>query len=154
MNDLKKQVFTPEEVTRLARPSALLNDGCINGCAALLYHRNITLAANKCALLSTYELVRIRHNADDDMLWRNIRGTQYWQKDIWVLPIHRTFPSKHWVLCVMYPRERKLHLFDSLNGEEWETDIMVFFFLSLRVLLTYMTSPGHHEACPSDGKAC
>jgi Ulp1 family protease len=149
MNNLKKQVFTPKDIARLASPSTRLNDCCINGCAVLLYHQNIALVANKCALLSTHELVRIRLKASDDILWRNIAGTLYWEKDIWVIPIHRTSPSEHWVLCVLYPREGKLHLFDSLNGEkEWETDIAVFLPLPLKVLPTHATSPGRYEACP------
>ena len=140
-------MFTPKDIARLASPSARLNDCCINGCAALLYHQNIMLAANKFALLSTHELVRIRFDASDDILWRNIAGTLYWQKDVWVLPIHRNLPCEHWVLCVIYPREGKLYLFDSLNGEkEWEMDITVFSPLPLRVLPTHVISPGHYEA--------
>jgi Ulp1 family protease len=46
----------------------------------------------------------------------------YWQKNVWILPIHRS-ATEHWVTCVIYLQECRLLLFDSLAGRTWSGDI-------------------------------
>jgi Ulp1 family protease len=78
------------------------------------------------AIFSTHDLPRIRYNAIDDMLWRNTSWTRYWEKDVWVLPIHRPSNVGHWVLCVIYFSRKELHLFDSLaEWKPWRHDVKV-----------------------------
>ncbi|KAG2111091.1 hypothetical protein DEU56DRAFT_936200, partial [Suillus clintonianus] len=84
------QVFDSRDQSFLAQPTACLNDTCINGCAALLYSEiRMNSRARPCAILSTHDLPRIRYNASDEILWRNTSWTSFWDKDIWVLPVHR-----------------------------------------------------------------
>ncbi|KAG0705804.1 hypothetical protein DFH29DRAFT_774590, partial [Suillus ampliporus] len=79
-----------------------------------------------CAILSTHDLPRIRYNAPDDVIWRNSSWVCYWEKDIWVLPIHRQSGIGHWVLCVIRLSNKELHLFDSLgNRQPWQNDVKV-----------------------------
>ncbi|KAG1884597.1 hypothetical protein F4604DRAFT_1731273, partial [Suillus subluteus] len=120
-----RQVFDPKDITCLSSPTAPLNDGCINGCAALLYSQ-LKVSTVDCAILSTYDLPRIRWNARDDNIWRNTSWTWYWEKNVWILPIHRPSNVGHWVICVIYFQTKELHLFDSLADQEaWERDVKV-----------------------------
>jgi len=120
-----RQTFIPSDISILASPNGLLNDNCINGCAALLYSAFLPNAA-RCAILSTHDLPRIRYKVNNDSLWRNASWTQYWDKPIWVLPIHRSVPVGHWVLCTINFPSRQLFLFDSLTEQRpWQNDIKV-----------------------------
>jgi Ulp1 family protease len=117
----------------------MLNDVCINGGAALLqdYFALIDDTAaysRRCAILSTHELPHVRYQALDNDLWRNIRRTIYWEKDVWILPIHRP-RALHWVLGVVYVRENRILLFDSLAEERpWRADIQVRQRLDIAVI--------------------
>jgi hypothetical protein len=121
--------FEARDIAILTSTTARLNDVCINGCAVVLYRYISSLDAThaqRCAILSTFELVRIRNNAADANIWRNIRHTLYWLKSTWILPIHRTKPVGHWVLAVIYTDTNEVHLFDSLAGRRaWQHDINV-----------------------------
>jgi hypothetical protein len=78
------------------------------------------------AVFSTFDLPRIRYNAADDMLWRNTSWMRYWEKDVWVLPIHRPSGVGHWVVCIIYLSRKELHLFDSLaERKPWKQDVKV-----------------------------
>lgn len=117
------QIFEPRDISFLASPTAFLNDICINGCAILL---QMDISNPTMAIFSTHNLPRIRYNATDDMLWRNTSWTHYWEKDVWVLPIHRPSNVGHWVLCVIYLSRKELHLFDSLaERKPWRHDVKV-----------------------------
>ena len=120
-----QQTFIPSDISILASPNGLLNDNCINGCAALLYSAFLPTAAC-CAILSTHDLPWIRHKANDDSLWCNALWTQFWDKPMWVLPIHHPVPYGHWVLCTISFPSRQLFLFDSLAEQRpWQNDIKV-----------------------------
>ena len=120
-----RQTFLPHDTNILASLQGRLNDACINGCAALLYSEFLPAAAS-CAILSTHDLPWIRYNVDDDILWRNLLWTRFWEKPIWVLPVHRSLPVEHWVLCVIHFPSRQLLLFDSLAEQQpWRKDVKV-----------------------------
>lgn len=121
------QVFEPRDMSLLARPTARLNDVCINSCAALLYSEMLKSSHFRpCAILSTHDLPRIRYNAADDVLWRNTSWTSFWEKDTWILPIHRPSPVGHWVFCAIYFSTKELYLFDSLaERQAWKSDVKV-----------------------------
>ncbi|KIM54794.1 hypothetical protein SCLCIDRAFT_136017, partial [Scleroderma citrinum Foug A] len=75
------------------------------------------------AVLSTHDLPRVRHNAMDDAMWRNTSWTHYWEKDIWILPIHQ---PGHWVVCTIDFTFKRLFLFDSFaEWKPWKKDIWV-----------------------------
>ncbi|KAG2092121.1 uncharacterized protein F5147DRAFT_585987 [Suillus discolor] len=120
------QVFDPKDINLLRSPTACLNDVCINSCAALLYSE-LKSPMLSCAIFSTHDLPCIRYNASNDILWRNILWTRYWEKDVWVLPIHRPSSSiGHWVICVIHKFDKELLLFDSLGEKKpWKNDIKV-----------------------------
>lgn len=129
-----RQVFDPKDIACLSSPTACLNDVCINGCAALLYSE-LKLPTVDCAILSTYDLPRIRCNAADERIWRNISWTSYWEKNVWIVPIHRPSGVGHWVICIIYFQTKELHLFDSLADQEpWENDVKDIMKLIERLL--------------------
>jgi Ulp1 protease family, C-terminal catalytic domain len=120
----RRQYFGEHDLAILRSGTARLNDVCINGGAALLQAHFDPLNEH-CAVLTTFDLVRVRYRASDEDLWRNIHKTAYWCKKTWVLPIHRR-TAEHWVICIISPNDRRLLLFDSLAGERpWQRDIKV-----------------------------
>ncbi|KAG2067368.1 hypothetical protein BDR04DRAFT_1027806 [Suillus decipiens] len=79
-----------------------------------------------CAILSTHNLPHIQYNASDDILWWNMSWTLFWEREIWLLPIHCPSPVGHWVFCAIYILSKELHFFDSLaEWQPWRTDIKV-----------------------------
>lgn len=82
-------------------------------------------SANKCAVLSTYDLVRIRYKASDDVLWKKVHPTKFWDKQLWLIPIHHV-DEEHWVLVVVDVSSQQVLFFDSLGGKgRWRQDIRV-----------------------------
>ena len=124
-----RQTFEMDDYERLACQTARLNDICINGCSALLYSRFLSWNAAQCAILSTHDLPRIRYHAEDNVLWRNISWTRYWEKPTWILPIHRPSPVGHWVVCIIKINSKQLLLFDSFAEKKpWKHEIKVFSY--------------------------
>jgi hypothetical protein len=129
---LSNSMFDPSDINRLLSPRELLNDVCINGCAALLQCQFSASTCPQaeysqcCAILSTFDLPRARYKASDQDLWRHLKRSSYWTKDLWILPIHRPTSLGHWVLCVIALRSHEIYLFDSLVGQRaWKHDIKV-----------------------------
>ncbi|EIW84350.1 hypothetical protein CONPUDRAFT_50174 [Coniophora puteana RWD-64-598 SS2] len=134
-NGMRRQIFDVEALEILESPTALLDDVCINGCATLLYHACHTPNSHQIAIFSTHDLVRIREECPDDILWRQTRWMSYWQKDVWIIPIHRPEGGGHWVLCIAHLSSRKYHLFDSLAGRAgWRKDVEVVSEMIYRLL--------------------
>ncbi|KAG1735673.1 uncharacterized protein EDB91DRAFT_1348200 [Suillus paluster] len=133
MGGFPQQVFEPRDISFLASPTAYLNDVCINGCAMLL---QIDIPNPIVAIFSTHDLPRIRYNAADDILWRNTSWTRYWEKDVWIIPIHRPASVGHWVACVIYLSRKEIHLFDSLaERKPWKHDLKDIMKLVCRLLV-------------------
>jgi Ulp1 family protease len=125
-------MFEPSDINRLISPQELLNDVCINGCARLLQHEFSASTypraehSRRCAILSTFDLPRVRYKCSDKDLWRNLQCSSYWCKSIWILPIHRASSGGHWVLCIITPHSREVFLFDSLGGHRvWRQNLKV-----------------------------
>lgn len=71
----------------------------------------------------------VRYNATDSDLWRRTRRTEYWKKDVWILPIHRARGCEHWVMCVITLETREIFLFDSFAAlSPWKHEIKVRAF--------------------------
>lgn len=127
------------EASDLARIKSLvgrLNGFLINGIAAafLSCHSHptslYTEPARKCAILSTYDLPRVRFRGSDAELWRSVEPTRYWEKPLWLIPIHRQ-NEEHWVLVVASVHEQTLWFFDSFGEHRgWRPDLQVGFCLS------------------------
>lgn len=109
----------------------MLNDVCLNGVAAYLQNifirdRECHRYTRRCALFSTHDLVRIRFKASDDELWRWLKKLQYWERDIWIIPIHRRREC-HWVLAVVFHQRAEIAFYDSLAGKRlWHQDVKVW----------------------------
>ena len=140
-NGLPSIQFSSREIDILSDQRAWLNDVCINGSAALLQNFFSAPTApsfvhsHRCAILSTFVLVNIRKNAANDALWDLVKTTQYWSKDVWILPIHRKQPL-HWVLCCISCRTHEIFLFDSLaERQPWVDDIQYIITMIERLVL-------------------
>lgn len=118
--------FEPRDIGLLHTGDARLNDTCINGCAALLHTAHISGDHSPFAILSTHDLLRIRYKADDNDLWRNTYRSKYWEKAIWILPIHRPSSWGHWVMASIHFDTHQIMLFDSLaERQPWRNDLPV-----------------------------
>ncbi|KAI6044129.1 hypothetical protein EDC04DRAFT_2552595, partial [Pisolithus marmoratus] len=50
----------------------------------------------------------------------------YWEKPVWILPIHHQSNGGHWVLCTIMLLVKQLPIFDSLAKEKpWRDGIKV-----------------------------
>ncbi|KAJ7578925.1 hypothetical protein C8J56DRAFT_797027 [Mycena floridula] len=143
--------LTTSDLDILRTPDAWLNSGCIDTLGAWI---QILLAkssqtAQHCAIFST--LVFPKAAAGRDLLlWTLIRDSEYWSKDIWIIPIHR--PSEHhWVLAVTIRSQMKLYLYDSFAGDlaSWSDDISKLLKLFHR-LQTLAKSQGQMLHFPSN----
>ncbi|RDB29776.1 hypothetical protein Hypma_013855 [Hypsizygus marmoreus] len=143
-------VFDKRELEILSHPTARLNDVCLNGGAALLQDflshpsHESSRYSQSCAIFTTFDLNMVRCVASYDQMWRRTSASMYWLRDVWILPIHRRSPSEHWVLCVIYPEQRRLHLFDSL-AENWHWKHEVPSIMNLITSLVINANRhGHH----------
>jgi hypothetical protein len=104
-----------------------MNDG-----ALLLQSHFRSAHSDRCAVLSTWVMAYLRSGADDRTLWRSVRYTRYWEKDIWLIPIHWKDPYEHWTLCVVDTSASTILSFDSLaNQSLWRQDVEVSLPISL-----------------------
>ncbi|KAG0694726.1 hypothetical protein DFH29DRAFT_985177 [Suillus ampliporus] len=107
------EVFEPRDMSILAQPT-------------LTIHILTTSHVHPCAIFPTHNLPCIRYNASNDILWRNTLWMSYWEKDLWLIPIHRPSPVGHWVFCAVYTSTKELHLFDSFADKQpWKNDVKV-----------------------------
>lgn len=159
---LAEAVFDVQDIARLLSPCARLNDVCINGGAALLYSffsspvHPTSQVSQRCALLSTFDLPRVRHNISDNELWRHLSHTMYWTRDVWIIPIHQPAPDEHWVLCVASVPLRRLFLFDSLAEEKpWIHEMKVSYTFCMRTMSASQNiDEGHNDLDYTDDLTC
>ncbi|KAJ8095391.1 hypothetical protein PM082_023161 [Marasmius tenuissimus] len=92
-----------------------LDDELVNGCAVLLQQAFQTQDV-ECAILSSHVIPQLLRNTDSstDAAWQYNRGTQYWRKPVWILPIHDQ-TAHHWALAVVRVDTEEIHLFDSFG---------------------------------------
>ncbi|KAJ7692186.1 hypothetical protein B0H14DRAFT_3531594 [Mycena olivaceomarginata] len=120
-----------DDLDRLTTHRRRLNGCIINGvvAAALQSFCSLSLSpschiATQCAVLSTYDLHRIRFNATDAAVWKHTKTTSYWEK-----------PDLHWVFVLAAVREQKLFFFDSLaSNSGWRRDIIDVMLLIHRMV--------------------
>ncbi|KAH6909922.1 hypothetical protein BKA70DRAFT_1102235 [Coprinopsis sp. MPI-PUGE-AT-0042] len=125
----------------LQSKTARLNSACMNSGAALI--KSILSASpatsqssSRCCLFSTFDLLMVRDGTSSANMWRRASLLEYWMKPIWLLPIHRTGPSEHWVLATIQLTTGRIYLFDSLaNTEQWSEDIQDIVTLVTRLVL-------------------
>ncbi|KAJ7735882.1 hypothetical protein B0H14DRAFT_2639072 [Mycena olivaceomarginata] len=128
------------DLQRLHSANGCLNDVALNGTAAALLNfcdhpTSYSSSASDCALLNTFDLHRIRHKARDEVLWQHLSHTTYWNKQLWLILIHRP-KELHWVFVVAAVHERRLFLFDSLGERRgWRHNIQDVLVLITRMVL-------------------
>lgn len=108
-------------VALLSRPSSLLSGDAMNGCAFLL----TSLASRQfsTAALHSYLLHYHRLNPNNPLIWKLVKRTSYWEKDIWVIPVH-VVKKEHWVLATVYVKQRRIDIFDSLAGTSYVQSVV------------------------------
>ncbi|KAF8221902.1 hypothetical protein L208DRAFT_1117802, partial [Tricholoma matsutake] len=75
--------------------------------------------------------------------WRHFHHLEYWSHKTWILPIHQTCPSLHWVLCVIHSHSHQLLLIDSfLDCLPWKHEIKEILQLICHLVLL-ANSNGH-----------
>src|SRR5208282_4194548 len=111
--------FGSRKLEIMRSSDAQLNNDCINGIAQLFQYifslstDARSAASHRCAVFSTHDLLMVRYNASDKELWRRTHGSQFWLKDVWIIPIHCRYPAEHWVLAYVRPHLRQTFYFDS-----------------------------------------
>ena len=95
---------------------------CINDGAALLRSHLGASQSHQIAIISTLALPTL----EDGSLWRLVRRSTFWQKTLWLVPIHRTTPYEHWVLGIIDFTHQEIRYFDSIADKSlWKQDIQV-----------------------------
>jgi hypothetical protein len=127
-----QETFSPKELEIMGSSVSRLNDDCINGISKLLQYifseptNPYTTSSSRCALFSTHDLLMVRYSASNEEIWRRTHGTEFWRKDIWILPIHRRFPAEHWVMAIICPHSREIFCFDSFaETHPWKRELKV-----------------------------
>ena len=114
---------------RLRFPEKWLNDDCLNGCAQLLVHHFGTekVAGGSVAFLHSFAMAQHRNGTSTDQsLWNTSRLSSYWEKDVWVIPVHK-IDAHHWELAIVYLADSRIAYFDSFGHKtSWEDDAKVF----------------------------
>ena len=118
----------PDDISRLRNPTGWLNDNCLNACAQLLagHFGTENVIGGRPAILSSFAMAQQRDGASvDEGVWRVNHRSRYWEKDVWIIPIHQP-SSLHWELAVVYLRQCRIAYFDSFaHPNSWEVDVEV-----------------------------
>ena len=65
------------------------------------------------------------NQATDESYWRNYHTSRFWEKDVWIIPVHRP-AEKHWEVAVVYFQKRRIAYFDSFGDRDsWKDEIKV-----------------------------
>ncbi|KAJ7078554.1 hypothetical protein B0H15DRAFT_1000961 [Mycena belliarum] len=122
-------------------PTGRLNGFGLNGVAASLQrlysdpYSPTKAFAEQCAVLSTYDLPCVRYKGSDPDLWRRVEHTRYWEKPVWLIPIHRP-TEEHWVLVVVIVPRQELFFFDSMASRGgWRRDLRDVMVLVTRMVV-------------------
>jgi hypothetical protein len=133
--------FCTPSLDRFSQKSERLNDVIINSGALLLQHifsqeRFSQSQAQACAIFSSFDIHIARYNRDLASTWERTEANLFWQKPIWLFPIHRNDPFKHWVLCVVYPSLGRVYAYNSLASDltAWREDLEVSGIVSMSIL--------------------
>ena len=117
------------DLDHLQNPSSRLNDVCINLTSTVIHFNLWDNSSSKCAIMSSFIMTYIEDGADPDTVWKNTQYLSYWERPVWLIPIHRR-TQHHWILCVIYVDEGKLDIFDSLASRETCQSILTVSSLS------------------------
>lgn len=116
------------DLLRLQQPHGLMSDDCINTGAQVLLRQLGTGAVREgdVVIFSTRIMSMYRAKIDDNTIWRDCYKSRFWEKNVWVLPIHHRSPSPHWTVAIIYIKEQRIAYFDSFASQSvWEADAVV-----------------------------
>ncbi|KAJ7833920.1 hypothetical protein B0H13DRAFT_1914324 [Mycena leptocephala] len=137
---LRPLEITPRDLAPFLRHNGRLNGFGLNGVAASVHTLSsgdfspTKATANQCAVFSTYDLPCVRYKGSDPDLWRLVSPTQYWEKPLWLIPIHRP-QLEHWVLVVVVVPTWELFFFDSMASRRgWRKDLRDVMVLITRLV--------------------
>ena len=120
--------FFADDISQLRNPTGWLNDNSVNACAQLLsgYFGTENVTGGRPAILSSFAMAQQRDGTSlDDGMWRVNHRSRYWEKDVWIIPIHQP-STQHWELAIVYLRQCRIAYFDSLaHPKTWEEDVQV-----------------------------
>ncbi|KAJ7828174.1 hypothetical protein B0H13DRAFT_2437996 [Mycena leptocephala] len=132
--------ITTDDLAPFIHRTGRLTGFGLNGVAASLHilfsgaFSPTKTSANQCALFSTYDFPCAHYKGSDPDLWRLVSPTQYWEKPLWLIPIHRP-EEEHWVLVVVVIPTQELFFFDSLASRGgWRKDLRDVMVLVTRLV--------------------
>ncbi|KAK7053896.1 hypothetical protein R3P38DRAFT_3305315 [Favolaschia claudopus] len=141
--------ITPHDLKPFSYRTGRLNGYGLNAVALSLHnlyravHSPTREIASRCALFTTYDLPLVHYKGSDPDLWRRISPTEYWDKPIWLIPIHRA-EQAHWVLIVVLISSQKLLCFDSLASiGGWRQN-----YRDVMLLITRLVALANHNKHP------
>ncbi|EMD37964.1 hypothetical protein CERSUDRAFT_37152, partial [Gelatoporia subvermispora B] len=83
-----------------------------------------------CAIFSTYDIVSAARLDDGGALSRSIQWTGFWERPIWLIPVHREGAIGHWTIVIADVPKATFYHFDSLaNVSLWKSDVRRAFHL-------------------------
>ncbi|OCH93070.1 hypothetical protein OBBRIDRAFT_863019 [Obba rivulosa] len=119
--------ISPEDYQHIADPNGLLTSDCINSCAALLQREFASSKMRQCAIFSTWDADTAALSNDGGMLARSTRYTFFWERNIWLVPLHQPGSGDevgHWTLVVVDLANQVMFHFDSFADKMlWRSDI-------------------------------
>jgi Ulp1 family protease len=122
---------------RLSNPRGWLNDEAINSVAQLMLWKLLPKKwfnhSKACSVFNSYAFTLVSHNVDDYNLFRNCRDTVYWNRPIWLIPIHRE-AALHWVLAVVQHKRKTIFFYDPqgiVEASSWADELRVLSGLLL-----------------------
>ncbi|KAH6910088.1 hypothetical protein BKA70DRAFT_1100641, partial [Coprinopsis sp. MPI-PUGE-AT-0042] len=142
--------FCTRSLDIMESPHLKLNDVCINSGGAFLQN---TFAhpssesgeiALSCALLSTFDLPASKSGCSLSHLFSRTQHTFYWQRKIWILPIHDPSGGGHWVVCTIYPHSGQIIVFDSLARKDWWQSELSHILTLIQCLVLAANTNGKH----------
>ncbi|KAJ7050064.1 hypothetical protein C8F01DRAFT_1068234 [Mycena amicta] len=112
-----------EDLHRLKTPS-WLNNFVLNAAVSAILLRLVSAPRlAHIAVLNTADFHRVQMATTDAVLWQHLAPTAYWEKAVWIVPIHQP-RDKHWVLAAVVVSSQTVFFYDSLAKlEGWESDL-------------------------------
>ena len=118
--------FNESTIAHLMNHNTMLNNTCVNEGLQLLLSQLQPERMDQCTIFSTYVMSYIREEADDGTLWCSVHHCMYWERAVWIIPIHLQHPYLHWTLCIIDMDTRMIWLFDSVTNKSlWMDDVKV-----------------------------
>ncbi|KAJ7323508.1 hypothetical protein DFH08DRAFT_817537 [Mycena albidolilacea] len=132
----KNMSIAVEDIAHFQSPTGRLCGFGLNGVAAALLElfTRTGESARRCTLFSTYDLPRVHFRCSDSELWRVISPSKYWEKNLWLIPIHRR-DEQHRVFVLVDVYAERIYFFDSLGGDNWRPDLRLVMLLITRLVI-------------------